>query len=335
MTALAVPRAGRETSEAAVPKADPLKPAKPEKKSRAAPAMEAVVVRSAAKECQPDCPEWIAAQGMITPETAASFKKVLSRLDGRRLPVLVDSLGGSVPDAYEIGRLIRAKGLSVAVAETEFLPCPGAAEACDRMKSEGVRFGTPHDLNAKCVSACPFLLAAGTRRAVGKNSYVGVHEFASYKTTIRILRKYRVTTTPSFFGPAKQTKTLISEKKVGESTERVATTRRSYDKAKTYFVEMGVSESIMALVHKAPFESIHVLTPDELAATGIATEATPVDEVVKAASKESASPAAAEAKPAPAPVAQQTYAAANKPVPAKASAKSSQRRPSRADRSKL
>lgn len=332
----AAPREGRATSEAAVPKGDPLRPARPDKRMKAAPAMEAVIVRSAAKECVPDCPEWIAAQGMITPETTASFKRVLNRLDGRKLPILVDSLGGSVPDSYEIGRLIRAKGLFVAVAETEFLPCPETAEICDRAKSDGVRFGTPHDLNAKCVSACPFLLAAGTRRAVGKNSFVGVHEFASYKTTIRILRKYRVTTTPSFFGPAKQTKTLISEKKVGESTERVATTRRSYDKAKTYFIEMGVSESIMALVHKAPFESIHVLTQDELAATGIATEATPVDEVVKAVSKDSAAPSAIEAKPAPAPLVQQTDAAAGKPLPAKATAKSSQRsRPSRVDRSGL
>ncbi len=245
--------------------------------------MEVAIVRAATPGCGQSCAEWIAADGMITTATVARFKLVFERLGNRKLPILVNSLGGSVPDAYVIGRMIRAKGLDVGVGETEFLPCHELEADCARFKKEGVRFGTPHDLNAKCVSACPFLLAAGVRRVVGRTSLVGVHEFASYQTTIRILRKYRVTTKKSFWGPDKQTKTLISEKKVGESTERVATREVDYEKARRYFVEMGVADSIMPLVHKARHESLHVLTPSELQSTKLMTEAAALDTLLDAA----------------------------------------------------
>ena len=273
------------TGAATAPQKPGRLPAKPLSSTRTPPAMEVTIVRAATPGCSPNCPEWISANGMITAGTVARFKIVLERLGDRKLPVLLNSLGGSVPDAYAIGRLIRKNGLDVAVGETEYLPCHDTEKECSRLKKEGIRFGTPHTYNAKCVSACPFLLAAGVRRLVGRNAIVGVHEFASYQTTIRILRKYQVTTKKSFWGPDKQSKKLISEKKVGESTERVATRAADYEKARKYFVEMGVSESIMALVHKARHESLHVLTVSELKSTGLMTEAAPVDALFAAATE--------------------------------------------------
>lgn len=263
-------------------------PAKSMNSTRTPPAMEVSIVRAATPGCSLNCPEWISANGMITSGTVARFRIVLERLGDRKLPVLLNSLGGSVPDAYAIGRMIRKKGLDVAVGETEYLPCHDTEKECARLKKEGVRFGTPHTYNAKCVSACPFLLAAGMRRLVGRTAIVGVHEFASYQTTIRILRKYQITTKKSFWGPDKQSKKLISEKKVGESTQRVATRAADYEKARKYFVEMGVSESIMALVHKARHESLHVLTVSELKSTGLMTEAAPLDALFVAATEPAA-----------------------------------------------
>lgn len=256
------------------------------------PPMDVQLVRSAAPGCEPDCAEWISAEGLITADTVHAFKKVITRLEGRKVPVMLNSLGGSVPDSYAIGRLIRAKGLDVAVAQTTFVPCRRDGRECAGLKSDGVKLGLVDSVNAKCASACPFLLAAGTRRIVGKRAFVGVHEFASYRTTIRILRKYRITTNKSLFGPDKQTRTLLSEKKVGETTRRVETSTAAYAQARKYFAEMGVSERIMSLVHAASHDKLHVLTDEELKETRLATDSEPLETVLVATRANTAAKAA-------------------------------------------
>ena len=99
----------------------------PTPSSQVTPTMETPMrilrVRSSDPACQPDCPEWIAAEGKIEVGTAQAF----AGLGGRRLPVLVNSPGGSVADAMAMGRLIRARGLAVAVARTVLEP--GASPA--------------------------------------------------------------------------------------------------------------------------------------------------------------------------------------------------------------
>ena len=70
------------------------------------------------KACEPGCPEWISAEGVITPGRRAAFARLVASLGGRRLAVLISSHGGSLRDALEMGVLIRAKGLAVAVART-------------------------------------------------------------------------------------------------------------------------------------------------------------------------------------------------------------------------
>src|SRR5262245_35993770 len=79
------------------------------------PAMQVHLVRSAEPGCEPNCPEWIAAQGRIDAGSVARFRRVLSQLGDRKVPVLIDSNGGRVNEAFEIGRLARARGLDVVV----------------------------------------------------------------------------------------------------------------------------------------------------------------------------------------------------------------------------
>ena len=131
---------------------------RPRGRPRTVPPMRFVRVTSADPACKPNCPEWLSAEGRIEPGTAAVFADAIAKLKGRRLPILIDSPGGSVADAAAMGELIRAKGLAVAVARTLITNCPEAAPKCPDGPGKAITGG------AICASACVLVLAGGVER---------------------------------------------------------------------------------------------------------------------------------------------------------------------------
>jgi hypothetical protein len=241
-------------------------PAK-KKPAPANPSMQVRIVRSAQGGCEPNCPEWIAAQGVIDASTPGRFKKVLRQLGARKVPVFIHSNGGSVADSYIIGHLLRAKGLDVAVMRTLLILCsPGDAE-CHKKESKGVVYGAP-DVSAYCASSCAFVLAAGQRRFVSPQAKVGVHQVKSFRTYVKVLRTYKV---KQRFG-VQVSKTLVSEKKVSQKTVETDTPQKSYDQIMKYFTEMGVTKEIMPMILATPNTTMHWLTPAELTLTRLATD---------------------------------------------------------------
>lgn len=236
------------------------------------PAMQVHIVKSAEPGCEPQCAEWIAAQGRIDAATLRQFKKVLSQLGTRKLPILIDSAGGTVDDALAIGRLIRAKGLDVAVTKTEFTPCAAADLACRKSKSKGALLGQPKAHLSRCASSCAFILAGGTRRYVGPWTFVGVHQFASFETQVKVLRTYRVETRQEWGVPVETRRTLVSEKRIAEKAVPTPTKVSAYQKVGVYFTEMGVGEGLMQALLATPNSTIRWLTRSELQATQIATD---------------------------------------------------------------
>lgn len=85
--------------------------------------------------------------GEIAPGDAARFSDWLAARPSPLTGVSLHSTGGSVSDALEIGKALRAAGLD---AEVE----------ADRV----------------CLSACPYILAGGVARRVGDGAAVGVHQ---------------------------------------------------------------------------------------------------------------------------------------------------------------
>ena len=236
--------------------------AAPPKKEAApvgAPAMQVYLVRSAHAGCEPQCPQWIAAQGRIVPGTAKKFEKVLRDFGDRKLPIFIDSMGGSLVDAFAIGRLIRAKDLAVAVTATTFSPCAPGELACRKTKTGGELHGLAQPHMSKCASACVFILAGGTRRLVGQGAAVGVHQ------GIKIQRMYLVSKQRGNDGSIKTTKTLTWEGKSPVDRKTNADTRK-------YLAEMGMSDVLMSLIESTPHESIRRLEAWELQATRLATE---------------------------------------------------------------
>ncbi|MHA6300137.1 COG3904 family protein [Devosia sp. CAU 1758] len=85
--------------------------------------------------------------GTIDPGAAQRFEDEIAARGEYVSTVLLDSPGGSVDDALEIGRLILERGLSTEVRDGKL-----------------------------CASSCPVILASGTERIAGRDAAIGVHQ---------------------------------------------------------------------------------------------------------------------------------------------------------------
>ncbi len=152
--------------------------------------------------------------GAIAERDAARFDDWLS---GRELPatVMLHSTGGSVTDALAIGRRLRAAGAATEVA---------AGRAC--------------------LSACPYILAAGTERRVHRDAYVGVHQHYFGENTAL----------PAFLA--------------------VEDIQRGQGEVMGYLAEMGIDLRLMQHALTTPPEDIYILVPQELEDYGLATAVT-------------------------------------------------------------
>ncbi len=207
---------------------------------RGDPPMRILRVASSDPSCGANCPEWISAEGQIMVGTAKSFAGMVKSLDGRRLPVLIHSHGGSVVDAVKMGALIRARGLAVAVARTLLSNCPETASKCASGRGRAITGG------AACASACVLVLAGGVERLVGPVPLVGVHQ-------------------------------ITAVQKRTEGVDRLTSIRKFYEPpsvdaaVETYLTGMGVGEPVMTLLRKTPAARIRWLSDRELRASRLAT----------------------------------------------------------------
>src|SRR5438270_9709065 len=87
------------------------------------------------------------ATGMIAPGSAGAFAAEVNARGEYIKTVVLNSPGGSVGDALEIGRLIRTKGFATEVEKEKI-----------------------------CVSSCPLVFVGGVKRAAGANAIIGVHQ---------------------------------------------------------------------------------------------------------------------------------------------------------------
>ncbi len=239
--------------------------------------MRVEIVRSAAPECQPDCPRWISAEGKIGKETPALFRKAIKRLGGAKIPVLVSSPGGNIDAGIEIGRQIRAAKLDVIVARTTIEDCAGTDKDCLRDANKDGLKAAPAREVPFCASACTIMLAAGEKRETeGRPAYVGVHQGQASGTLTRTLRRFRVSYQIVGGRKIETGRTLESEEVVATKPFQRGLTEAEYKRIAAYFKEMGMAGNLVDLMRSTPFESIRWLTPAELLDTRIVNaETTP------------------------------------------------------------
>jgi TPR repeat protein len=247
----------------------------PEAMSTIQQPMRFVRVRSNDPACQLDCAEWISAQGKIEVGSAQTFASVIAGLNGRRLPILVNSPGGSAFDALAIGRLIRAKHLAVAVARTQEDVCAPPAKECGEARGAAVSIG------AVCASACPLILAGGVERYASPLAFIGVHQMTLMVTKDFVTRHYQVR-----YRVVDGRREEISRNLTGETHSRTTTKQAATPKVDTdiasYLNEMGVGPQLMAIIYATPATDSHWLSAQEVTESSLITvwidESSAIDE---------------------------------------------------------
>jgi hypothetical protein len=141
-----------------------------------------------------------------------------------------------------MGKLIRAKGLAVAVGRTLMQSCSETAPRCPDGPGVAITGG------AICASACALVLAGGLERLVGPVPLVGVHQIT----------------------------TVVKET---EGFAHLTSTRKFYEQdwadaaVRDYLTAMGVGDPVMALLRKTPAASVHWLSLADLRDSHLATAA--------------------------------------------------------------
>jgi hypothetical protein len=240
--------------------------------------MRVVIVRNAMGGCEPLCPQWISAEGQITSQTPALFKKTLAKAKNLRLPIIVTSPGGEVDAALKIGEMIRAYGGDVAVGFTYFGGCAPHQKGC-KLPSEqkGVYRGTVMSGYGFCVSACAFLLAAGEKRVMSPGTAVGVHQISRTITRekVQYFERYRIVN-----GKKKILSRKIVARKPMKSYVSTKLDRRLKRKLDGFFAKMGVDKSVLGLFDKAPPSSMYILSLPEAKNTKLVTDVIPAVDLI-------------------------------------------------------
>jgi hypothetical protein len=239
------------------------------------PEMRFVVARSNAEGCEPNCPEWISAEGAIEAGTPAKLKRILKKLGPRKLPIVVNSPGGNVEAALQLGRLIRKNKLDIAVGTTSFAQCQSGAVGCPADAGKGVaQLGMASDGGAMCNSACPLMFAGGVQRLVGRWAYLGVHQIT---TTFQRQQVYYRTMYRIVHGRKKIiSNKIISRKNVG-TFKTYEMSKAVERKLSAYFREMGVQRGVLDVMKATPAGDIRQIDLDDMAAMDLVTGKGAVD----------------------------------------------------------
>lgn len=151
-------------------------------------------------------------EGGIESGDAARIADQLDTLQPQPETLILQSQGGSIADALALGRHIRRNGIGTEMLAGEF-----------------------------CYSACPYILAAGTTRAIDDDASVGVHQHYFGQNTLL----------PAAFA--------------------VEDIQRGQAEVMIYLGEMGIDPLVMTHALSTPPNEIYVLLPQELQAYGFTT----------------------------------------------------------------
>ncbi len=233
----------------------PTKPA-PAKPIYDAP-MTVAIVRGSSPTCEPSCPEWIAAEGEITGATPAAFARVFKAMGKKKLPIVIRSPGGAINAAVDIGHMIRKRGLDVAVGATMFQGCMPTDKTCKLPEDwKGIYRGSAMDYGGFCYSACPLILASGTKRLASHGTDVGVHQ----PKTIWTQQRYTYRETYRIVNGKKKvlSRTIIKRYNAGTKVT-YGYDKRLRAKLTSFYREMGVDVAILEDSNKATFQNMNQL----------------------------------------------------------------------------
>jgi hypothetical protein len=214
-----------------------------------APKLIIYLARGPANSCGPGCDRWIAVEGNVDQGAAARIRRFLRDVKDTQLPIYFHSPGGSVEQAFMIGRLLRSRKAVARVGRTIVAACGAGTQvddACLKIKTGGGEVQAEIvTYRAMCNSACGYLFLGATMREVAPDAAMAVH---NSKFTLLV----------HGHAPA-QVIAALTDRGIARA-----------DRERTLFVEaMGISHDLIDLIRTVKFENAHLLTRSELYRFGI------------------------------------------------------------------
>jgi hypothetical protein len=192
---------------------------------------------------------WISAVGPVTETTAADFEAFAGGRDLRGVLIVLDSEGGSVLSALDIGRSIRRRGMATTIGKSIKANCPNGTGSYSTLSPK-----------ADCESMCAFVLLGGVHRYVPVEARVLVHQI--------------------WLG-SKRKRSLENQYTANE----LSLVQRDLATLARYTIEMGVSiELIETAARVPPWEPLYSLSRHELRHFAILTDEPAVQQSASAAS---------------------------------------------------
>ncbi len=233
------------------------------------PEMTFQIMRASTASCEPNCPQWIFAEGRIVGSTAEKFNQVLRKAERKPLLLLIQSGGGDVRAALSMGRAIRANKMNVAIGNAVALNCKSGDDYCARvLKARTISNGFLTSKPGYCASACTLVLAAGVERIAVAGSIVGTHQILNKPIFQRVFyrEKYLI-----IHGKKKVISKTITKREtiIGKATTKLAPDFEA--ELKRYVKSMGVGSDFLEFYAKATPSNIYKMTPAERMQTKIIT----------------------------------------------------------------
>ncbi len=227
------------------------------------------IMRANKPECEPNCPQWIYAEGDIVAGSAAKFNKVL-RLAGKApLLLVIQSRGGDVRSALTMGKAIRARKMNVAVGYAFSIACPVGDKFCSEiLKSKQISRGFLSSQASFCASACPLILAAGVERIAAVESIIGTHQIITKPLFQKVFyrEKYLMVR-----GRKQILSRTITKREIitGKATTKLPSGFET--ELERYVKSMGVGDDFLDYYGKAPPSSVYKMSAAERLKTKIIT----------------------------------------------------------------
>jgi hypothetical protein len=203
------------------------------------------LARGSANACGPGCDRWIAVEGQVDQGAASRIRSFLEKVKDTQRPIYFHSPGGSVEQAYIIGRLLRKRKAVARVGKTLVALCGSGSQVddeCVRTKTGGGELEAQIvTRNAICNSACGYLFMGATDREVAPDAVMAIH---NTKLVLHV--------------PPEQPAIVTDSMTEKADSERAA-----------FVASMGINHEFTDLVRTVKFENPHVLTRSELFRFGI------------------------------------------------------------------
>ena len=214
-----------------------------------APKLIIYLARGAADACGPGCNQWIAVEGQVDQDAASRIGRFLEKVKDTQRPIYFHSPGGSVGQAYIIGRLLRKRKAVARVGKTLVALCGSGSQIdddCVRTKTGGGELEAQIvTRKAVCNSACGYLFMGATNREVAPDAVMAIH---NSRLILRLPPE-----TPAFVAD-----------RLMEKADR---------ERESFVASMGIDHEFTELVSTVKFENPRVLTRSELFRFGIDTRA--------------------------------------------------------------